>query len=87
MLVARRRAELECCDGVVRALRDLVPAVKRQLQPLNTGHWLRVCVRLWVVGWWDGGSKGVLARGLSRASFHSSRKRCHKQSMIAHCTP
>ena len=55
MLVARRRTELECCDGVARALRDLVLTVKRQLQPLNTGHWLRGCG----VGVSGGGGVGV----------------------------
>lgn len=39
--VARRRQLAECCDGTVRALRDLVAAVKRQLQPFNTGQWFR----------------------------------------------
>lgn len=39
--VARRRPLAECCDGTVRALRDLVAAVKRQLQPFNTGQWFR----------------------------------------------
>lgn len=36
--VARRRPSPERCDGTVRALRDLVAALKRQLQLLNTGH-------------------------------------------------
>lgn len=41
MLVARQRPSLECCDGTVRALRDLLTAVKRQLQPFNTGQRFR----------------------------------------------